>query len=176
MADLTERVAGWLEEQGYPLEMRTAKVVRDAGLRGVQGAYYPDPESGAQREIDIVAHTGDLTGLLSLSLVIECKASRDKPWVLFTSEQNEQGKNRLFSFAVSTKVGREGLAGMLLEDELADSTWFVRPGRTAYGVTQAFTTGVDVPYAAVMNALKAAISINGLLADTKSDLKDQDFS
>lgn len=176
MEDLKRRVANWLEKQGYPLEMRATNMAREAGLRAAQGAYYPDPESGAQREIDVVASTSDLTGLLNLSLVIECKASRDKPWVLFTSEQNESGKNRLFSFAISTEAGRRGLAGKLLGEELSSSTWFARSERTAYGITQAFTTGVDVPYAAVVSALKAAIAINGLLANTESDLKELDFS
>lgn len=83
--DLQASVQEWLEAQGYPLEMRTAAAFRLAGFRAVQGVYYQDPETDAWREIDVVADIPEVYRSARIVFVAECKSSRDKPWLLFTS-------------------------------------------------------------------------------------------
>jgi len=53
--DLKTKVEKWLNEQGYPLEMRVASVLQQGGFRVVQSEYFSDPETGDSRELDIVA-------------------------------------------------------------------------------------------------------------------------
>jgi hypothetical protein len=55
---MEQQIRDWLQNQGYPLEMRTAANYTNAGFRVVQSSYYQDPESSDWREIDVVA---DLT-------------------------------------------------------------------------------------------------------------------
>jgi Holliday junction resolvase-like predicted endonuclease len=84
---MEQQIRNWLQSQGYPLEMRAAAAYRDAGFRVVQSNYYQDPESSDWREIDVVA---DRTWIaaetnsvpIRIMFVAECKASREKPWIL----------------------------------------------------------------------------------------------
>ena len=82
--DLKNKVTAWIETQGYPLEMRVASALREVGFDVSQGEYYDDPETQTAREIDVVAVKGDDYGLLEVSIVVECKKSADKPWVLLS--------------------------------------------------------------------------------------------
>jgi len=86
---LPERIAAWLETQGYPLEMRAAETLRGRGFAVAPGTYYQDAESKEVREIDLVAYVqrADPEIILRISVVAECKSSRDKPWVVFESEK-----------------------------------------------------------------------------------------
>src|SRR4051812_46473888 len=83
---LDSRVADWLDTQGYPLEMRVARAFRASRFRVIQSEYYSDPETKASREIDVIASVDARNEdfLFRLTFVVECKMSRDKPWVLFT--------------------------------------------------------------------------------------------
>ena len=87
---MEDRIHEWLESQGYPLEMQVAREFARNGFRVLQSDYYDDFESGDSREIDVVAHMQTMIGelLVRVEFVIECKASRDKPWVLFTQHRS----------------------------------------------------------------------------------------
>jgi len=84
---IEEKLHTWLEAQGYPLEMRVAKAFQIAGARVIQSEYYTDPSTEESREIDVVAdwQTRIDNLLVRVSFVIECKSSKDKPWILFVS-------------------------------------------------------------------------------------------
>lgn len=161
---LETKISDWLKTQGYPLEMVVASALRKEGFDVNQSSYYADPETGTSREIDIIATKGDDIGFLEVTIVIECKASKDKPWVLFTAEGHESGRNKLFTFGILSKLAREKLAKCLfphaaLKQEV-NLNWFNKPKRTAFGVTSAFTSGEDSAYKAVVGALKASIDYN----------------
>jgi len=64
--DLGRRVTEWLSGQGYPLEMKVASAFRKEGFSVSQGTYYADPESGNNREIDVVTTRTDPTGFLQI--------------------------------------------------------------------------------------------------------------
>ncbi len=83
---LVEKVRGWLETQGYPLELTTARKFRRNGAEVQVGQFYTDPDTGEAREIDVIAtfratHNAGL-GPRS-SFVVECKRSVHQPWVMF---------------------------------------------------------------------------------------------
>jgi len=162
--DLGGRVTEWLSRQGYPLEMRVASAFRSEGFSVSQSTYYADPESGNNREIDVVATRTDPIGFLQVSVVIECKSSKDKPWILFTCQ--EQG-NRFFNFGMLSEQARGKLVDKLFADKngILSLPWFVKSERNGYGLTVAFGSGDDPAYKAVLNALKAAIEVYREQAD-----------
>jgi len=159
--NLEGKISDWLKTQGYPLEMKVASALREKEFFVSQSAYYADPETNTSREIDIIATKGDDIGFLEVALVIECKTSLDKPWVLFTSERHEEGRNKYFTFAILSEMARKKLverswANRALKED-TPLNWFNKPPRTAFGVTAAFSSGEDPAYKAVVGALKASI-------------------
>jgi hypothetical protein len=162
---LETRISEWLTTQGYPLEMKVASALRKEDFFVNQSPYYTDPETNTSREIDIIATKGDEIGFLEVAFIIECKNSTERPWVLFTAERHEEGRNKFFTFAILSDLARKKLvdrlwAPLTLKDKVP-LNWFDKPERTAYGVTAAFTSGEDSAYKAVIGALKASINWNG---------------
>lgn len=159
--ELAREVAKWLRKQGYPLEMLVARGLRDAGFLVSQSDHYEDVDTGLLREIDVAARVGHAAVtpgqsrplMVSLSILAECKLSLEKPWVVFRSHRSMQttARDRPSSPAAAALVHRfaDAWDGTLLT-----------AGRheLAYGVTQAFTTGADVAYAACQGAIKAALA------------------
>lgn len=156
--DLNSRVREWLTSQGYPLEMAAARILQSAGFNTIQSDYYADPDTGEAREIDLVASMQrELDDLyVRVTFVIECKVSKDKPWLIFTSREAGIATPALMRQRAASP------AGHLLLEELATDSRFGRipliqsgacPG---YGLTEAFTQGQDRPYIALMSAAKAA--------------------
>jgi hypothetical protein len=80
---ITSKIVAWLEEHGYPLEMYVASVFQNLGFKVDQGIYFSDPETGSSREVDIVAHKNfSINGkYVSFVCIIECKSSKEKPWL-----------------------------------------------------------------------------------------------
>jgi hypothetical protein len=159
-SDLLSRLSGWLEEQGYPLEMVVARTFREADFRTLQSSYYTDPESDVQREIDVIAYRQNQIGkiLVRVSFAIECKLSRDKPWVLFTSEDVRlAGPARVVQRA-SSGLGHKFLSSIARDEDIQTLNMLSLPRRPGYGVTQAFTSGQDTPYTACMGVAKCAVA------------------
>jgi len=166
--DLSKVVEKWLRTQGYPLEMKVAGALRERRFIVEQGCYYSDPETRTSREIDVIASSYDEYGLLSVSFVVECKSSRDRPWVLFGCEESG---NRLFNFALSSTAARMHLTERLFCDPEAESqvqslTWFIKPNGNGYGLVTAMSnSGEDAAFKAVMSVLKASIDVLRVGAD-----------
>jgi hypothetical protein len=159
--DIVTEIRNWLDDQGYPLEMRVARTFQEHDFRVVQSDYYTDPESEESREIDVVAWFDKvINGVVTrIVLVIECKVSKDKPWLLFSSgKQVLSDRGRLKIPAVS-KVAKKLLLELRARDDIVALPLFKTPP-TVYGLTQAFQKGKDVCYQAAMTATKAAIAKN----------------
>lgn len=92
-----------IKDTGYPLELKIAKFFTKARWHVQHSSYYIDKDEGKGREIDLITsmHKNILfdkdeddknkpkTCLeINLSLIIEIKESKDKPWVFFTTEPN----------------------------------------------------------------------------------------
>jgi hypothetical protein len=129
------------------------------------GEFYKDFDTGDAREIDVTVgsfHSLYRQGhnlMLRVYCRIECKSSKDKPWLLLVSEIQPSTIGVLS--LLSTKLYREFLANMLITDggfrETFQSAQMLEPPRLAYGLTQSLREkGVDVAYQALMGAVKAA--------------------
>jgi len=155
--DIKKEIDKWLKSQGYPLEMNVASELRNAGFDVQLSHYYSDPENESIREIDIVASYPEYTGCLDISFVIECKVSKKKPWLLFSTEHTLEGFNRLFAFCINSDSARAALVEKDVKTFIK-LPWMKKDGRSAYGITQAFTSGEDVTFKATTSVLKAAIA------------------
>jgi hypothetical protein len=81
-----DHVAAWLESSGSALEMRVARAFRRTRpFSVVHSRYYID--NGTLRETDVVAAGQRWGRNVALHLVIECKSSREHPWVLFQDDE-----------------------------------------------------------------------------------------
>lgn len=167
---LDKKLETWLRKQGYPLEMEAASIARKCGFEVSQSDYYVDPDEDQPREIDLVLSVQRYQEHFSCDykLFIECKSSRDKPWLLF-STQNEfageeapqdplKGLSLLQSF-VANDFGSDLLRKSYLEGNLGN----IFPRLTTqpvigYGVTQAFSDNTETPFKALMSSTKAALS------------------
>jgi hypothetical protein len=161
-SDLATEIRQWLDSQGYPLELRVAHEFRDQDAQVVQAEYYADPESQVSREIDLSArfHNRDAPKLTVQQIVfaVECKSS-SRPWVVFTSGQPKIGSIASVVQRAASPLGVRFLESVAVVAAVQRLPLLRTPQRPAYGITEAFTTGTDVPYKAIMSAAKAARSL-----------------
>ncbi|KIZ38293.1 MULTISPECIES: hypothetical protein [Rhodopseudomonas] len=153
---LVEKVSKWLETEGYPLEFRAANVLWRNGFHSRQGVYVQEEDGRPKREIDVLAtmtHELRDAGLLRVAMIIECKWSGDKPWVVFTSPTTSLGPAACVSQTISSLLG-ESIIWMVAGDEqLHDLQIFSTPEEGGFGGRQAFCKGNDLFYSAVQGAI-----------------------
>lgn len=56
--NLEARVRAWLARQGYPLELRVARLFAKMGWATAHAVIYNDPDTGKPCECDVVATIG----------------------------------------------------------------------------------------------------------------------
>lgn len=157
---LRTRVLTWLETQGYPLEMKVAHVFQRLGFRIIQSGFYEDPETGQAREIDVIAvRQREIRGILfRVSIVIECKFAKDKPWLLFLSSNGTLAGPARVAQRIASPFGERLLSMIAQNGSVQDLPLFHIPEPSGYGLTQAFTSGQDVCFSAATSVAKAALA------------------
>ncbi len=157
---LEQKLYTWLETQGYPLEMRVARAFQVAGARVIQSEYYSDVSTKEFREIDIVAHWQDRLGdtLIRVTFVIECKSSKDKPWVLFVSPDARLASPARVAQRAASRLGRRTLSKIASEHSVQNLPIFRLPDAPGYSITQAFTSGKDLCYSAASSVANASLA------------------
>ncbi len=152
-----EKVAEWLRSEGYPLEMQVATAFRKSGFQTIQSEFYDDPDTGKPREVDVDASVQrEIAGtLVRVSFSVECKVSRDKPWVLFTTGDTLLAEPATVAQRAGTPLGQRFLYGLARQKAIQRLPLLALPPRPSYGLTQAFG-GADRAYEAAMGAAKAA--------------------
>ena len=159
---LEMRLVEWLESQGYPLEMKVATCFQNAGFSVSLSDFYKDPETAQSREIDVTSlrFTDSKNPIMvQFCCRIECKTTHDKPWISFIPQAQPDIP---FPFNV---IGSATVKTFLL-NKMAEGDFNIKikngplftPRQVGYGVTQAFTTGQDVPYQAMMSAVKSSVA------------------
>jgi hypothetical protein len=153
---LLDRVASWLANEGYPLEFAAASQFQSAGFDVRQGQYVRDPDDGL-REIDLTATVTAMDGdsMLRVHQLIECAASRDKPWVIFI------GPGRFATSALITQGIASRTASTLLwvragDLRLQQMALFHTPDFPAFNGRQAFGDKDDAFHHAVQSVVSKA--------------------
>jgi len=155
---LESGVLKWLSANGYPLEMRIARSLAQRGFGVTQSHYYKDFESGAPREIDVVGRLYSFIepeeyvaiAELETFVVAECKSCAN-PWVVFCETQSH-------AWNIQQAACNNSAEKLLIRarKQLQKTELLARASKSGHGVAQALGGNSDVPYAALLSALKAA--------------------
>lgn len=136
---LKTKVEEWLEKEGYSLEFLTATVFERYGFRVLQGEHYEDNKNGIWREADVVAHrTYEVEDtLFRVSHIVECKWSKDKPWVIFCSSGIQKHPGESIAQSIGSYLGRAILWHMAGNSDLYGTSHFSTPEQPGFAGRQA---------------------------------------
>lgn len=159
--NLENKILSWIEKEGYPLELRATQILRSIGFEVGQSIFYLDSDKSETREIDIVAHKYYRlkNKWITFAFVIECKSSKDKPWIAFTSKEERLYPDDFVIHRNANRLGKEFLKSAAKVDKIKNLELFKVGERTAYNLTRAFSDGIDVTYKATMSATKATAAL-----------------
>jgi len=160
---LLSKVSEWLTNEGYPLEFRVAHRFREAGFSVFQGTHIPDKESGKPREIDVI-------GVKTLAIadtklycvcLAECKWSKSKPWILFSSPDKGSGTSSMISSLIASDLGEGVLHLLAADEELQKESYFDFQSQTAFSGRVAFAKpgDSDVFYSAVQSTIAKSLLV-----------------
>lgn len=166
---LKTQVEEWLGKQGHPLEFLTANMFHQNGFEVIQGSHIRDPKSSTRREIDVLARVnksvvtdvygGVNTFSLQIYHVVECKWSNDKPWIVFTSENQVIDSTFSIYQTIATSTGKAILWVWASDESLYPLSLFHAPSRPGFGGRQAFSKDIDVFYATMQSVSSASLGL-----------------
>ncbi len=144
MSTLEEKIAIWLKDQGYPLEMRVAREFRSIGVCPDHHRVYEDPATGKTREIDIVGYLDNRN--LSVHLVVECKHSMEKPWVLFCTSNHVRTRRGYVLSVPCTPEAEKVLEDIADLPSVQQMAMFLRPTLVGFRLIRAHTDNQDAAF------------------------------
>lgn len=162
MDTINKKIADWLEKQGYPFEMFVAQQFKKLGFSVNQSVFYKDDESGKFREIDVIAYANrEINGVwFNITFIVECKVSNDKPWIIFNGENMYQSRGYIYERYMTNnwRLLFNDLDDVNNKDTIKAINMFdVKDKLIGHSITQAFTEGHDVTYAALNGVTKSSI-------------------
>jgi hypothetical protein len=157
---LQQKVSQWLSQEGYPLEFFTATTFRKHGFGVWQGYYAEDTKTSAVREIDIIAYVDRRLkdGFLRIEHVVECKWTKEKPWVVFCAKSASMAPAACISQTIASKLARAILWLIAGEKTLHSTSTFSTPSTPGFGGRQVFTKDNDAFYTAIQSVIAKAKS------------------
>lgn len=84
-----------ISKTGFGLEYITAKLLMDSGWTVISNKYYIDDVQKSAREVDIIAYKVAIVDEIQVYtvLIISCKKSEDKSWVLISKDKDVKNPN-----------------------------------------------------------------------------------
>ncbi len=157
---LQQKVTQWLSQEGYPLEFFTATTFRRHGFRVWQGQYAEDSKTSTVREIDVIACADRemAKGFLRVEHVVECKWTKDKPWVVFCSKSSSMAMKACIAQTIASKLGQTILWLISDDKRLHKLTTFATPLNPGFGGRQVFSKDNDSFYTAIQSVISKAKS------------------
>lgn len=166
-ASLEDRVRKWLSDQGYPLEMRVARITGAAGAGWDHGRVYLDPLTGKTREIDLMGYFDRATWSdppFSVHVIFECKHTRDKPWILFCTDRPGIRPSGFVRTVPATTHANKAIIATLKEahrtkdaSPIASMDMFRPPGElVGFNLARAHTDNQDTAFHAMRGVSGAA--------------------
>lgn len=152
------KVEEWLEKEGYSLEFLVATAFEKQGFIVSQGENFRDDKHDINREVDVCA--ADLLKFndtnFRISHVLECKWSKDKPWVVFCSKASERPPEHCISQTMGSLLGEALLWDMATDEAIFDNSHFLSPEAPGFSGRQAFSNGKDLFYSSMQNITSIA--------------------
>jgi len=136
--------------------MRVAEILRETGVTADHYRVYEDPITGKNREIDVVGYLDQPR--LSVHLVIECKHSQDKPWVLFCTMHHRITPNGYVVSVPATPKARELIEPLAYDESVQNMIMFKARSLVGFRLVRAYTDNQDTAFHAVVGVSSASIS------------------
>lgn len=155
--ELLKRLSTWISKEGIPLEYFTASIFADNGFRVFQSDFVLD--SGSTREIDVLAYKDFNFNetLLRIHAVVECKWTKEKPWIVFTSPTARMAESAIIAQTIGSTVGASVLWHMAGEETLSTLKLFERKESNGFSGRQAFSNDTDLFYATVQSIINKTL-------------------
>ncbi|MEZ8097177.1 hypothetical protein ACED51_24020 [Photobacterium swingsii] len=156
---LSSKVLEWMNKTGFPLEMETALSFKKQGFDVYQSFCYNDLQADKPREIDVLVRDDDpeCAGVIDISFVLECKASK-KPWVVLKGGEQSDSYNRVLSFGITLKDAKAAFVNKLMNKDLSYITEYTDLPLTAgYDFRQAMSGENDPAFNAAIGVIKASL-------------------
>src|SRR5690349_14780436 len=86
--ETSAKILEWMRRTGYPLELEVGRRFQAAAWHVNYSRWYRDKSTEKARELDVQALVGAVDGSRAsvfLSLCMECKSTKEKPWVALSS-------------------------------------------------------------------------------------------
>jgi hypothetical protein len=109
--ETTGKVTEWLRNEGYPLEYHVAQAFYDSGFFVQQGEYIKG-RAGESREIDVLAFMDsaqDERMLVRACTVVECKWTKRKPWIAFTTPTTRMANSAIIAQSIGSELAEAAL-------------------------------------------------------------------
>ncbi|SAM35119.1 hypothetical protein [Pseudomonas sp. 1 R 17] len=155
---MEDKIKNWVELEGYPLEFSTAHKFKKRKF-SVEQSYFAKDKDGKAREVDVLATANYLFGrsFLRIKHVVECKWSKDKPWILFNDEKRF-ATSALAAQLISSSAGEAIAWAAAGSEEFKNLNMFQEEGFSFSG-RQAFSKGNDLFYQAVQGVVSNCLNI-----------------
>jgi hypothetical protein len=167
--DLHARIVEDIAKTGFPLELRVAALLRGQGHPVATNIFFIDRDEGKGREVDLrvlinlFAKRGRTEYAVRHCVLVECKKSASRPWVVFTSPSvsYDQRITHLHCRGLTDDVWAVPRSFKEHEQWERRHPWFTSAsrGRSFY---QAFAGGVEANQAitkALTSVVKALIEV-----------------
>lgn len=162
MKSITKTVEEWIQTQGYPLEFYVANSFRNAGFSIIQSLHVQDVDGNGSkpREIDVAAtmQTPASPIPISISHVVECKYTKSKPWVVFTSQGNSMDPSVYVKQCIAASWGPKLLEIVAHDPDIKQLGIFSGVERSGFNVRQAHTNpgDLDMCYSSLQSVVTGA--------------------
>lgn len=155
---MDDKVKKWVELEGYPLEFSTAHKFKKRKF-SVEQSHFTKDKDRKTREVDVLATANYPLGrsFLRIKHVVECKWSKDKPWVLFKDEKRF-ATSALAAQLISSSAG-QAVAWLAAGSEEFKSLDMFREEGFSFSGRQAFSKGNDLFYQAVQGVVSNCLNI-----------------
>jgi hypothetical protein len=156
---LPDKILEWLNKQGFPTEFQVANICDRHGFRVFQGYHVRSESPNLPREIDVLAQRDDLSDdyLIRVCHIIECKWSKDKPWVILTSPHGQLASPACIAQTIGSLLGRTILWTIARDPDLHTLDLFSTPDRPGFSGRQVFSQGNDLFYAAMQSVVDVSM-------------------
>ncbi len=164
---LKDEVEEWLSKEGYGLEFLTADIFSKHDFKVRQGYYVRDEQTRNLKEIDVIAHETrtlatplpDKLSHLRIEYVVECKWSKNKPWVVFSSYNHAMSSSECIRQTIASLTGSAILWTLGTDLTVQNLNMFSTPPRPGYSGRQALGEGKDIFYSTMQSIISAASSL-----------------
>ena len=157
---LKENLEAWLAREGYPLELSVANAFHAAGFEVLHRQYFRNKSQQSSGATDIAVRTSVDVGnsLLRLYYLIECKWSKDKPWVIFLGDAKTPPAS-LVAQTVASQTARALFWARAGDPALQALSLFKPPAQFGFAGRQAFDDKSDVFDTTVQSLLTRALRL-----------------